>query len=126
MNLPFSKQIGDVYVHWNAGLTWLHGAAYAGGTTDLTTPHLAGSAIWRTTPLFHLMLETVVAFEQSIDDEQRVLRERIVTISPGFRRAWNLGDQQIVIGAAVPVSAGEREASVGALTYFSYELPFRR
>ncbi len=118
INLPFSKQVGDLYFHWNAGVTWLHGVAHAAGTTDLTTPQLAGSAIWRTTPLFHLMLETVVAFEQSIDDEQRVLRERIVTISPGFRRAWNLGDQQIVIGAAVPVSSGEREASIGALTYF--------
>lgn len=76
LNLPFSKQLRDVYVHWNAGFTWLHAVPRSQTTSaDETTPHVAASLIWRTRPLFHLMLESVAALDES------------VTISPGFRRA---------------------------------------
>ena len=37
VNLPFSKQAGDVYVHWNAGVTWTQGVPLGvAGTTNLT------------------------------------------------------------------------------------------
>jgi hypothetical protein len=125
VNLPFSKQAGDLYFHWNAGVTWLHAAPLGNGhTTNLTTPHLAASAIWRTTPLFHLMLESVLEFEATIDETSATGHQRALTVSPGFRRAWNIGEKQIVIGAAVPVITGAGDTTFGALTYFSYELPF--
>ena len=38
MNLPFSKQVGDVYVHWNAGVTWLQGVLAGAQTTSLASP----------------------------------------------------------------------------------------
>ena len=106
VNVPASKQFGDLYVHANAGFTWLPDVA--------RTPYLAGSGIWRVAPMLNLMLETVVAFDE------------FATISPGFRRGWNFGDHQLVIGAAVPFTRQDGETSAAILTYFSYELPFKR
>lgn len=106
VNVPASKQFGDLYVHANAGYTWLPDVE--------ATPQIAGSGIWRLRPMLHLMVEAVVAFGDT------------VTIAPGFRRGWNFGDRQLVVGAALPVSWTEGRSDVALLTYFSYELPFRR
>jgi hypothetical protein len=106
VNVPASKQFGDFYVHANAGFTWKR---------DLQrTPHVGGSGIWRVAPMFNLMLEALVEIDEA------------ATVSPGFRRAWNFGDHQLVIGAAVPVTREGGETRAALLTYFSYELPFRR
>jgi hypothetical protein len=105
INLPASKQFGDLYLHANAGYTWLPDVQ--------RTAHLAGSGIWRMAPMFNLMLEGVVTLDES------------VTLSPGFRRGWNIGDQQIVIGVAVPLTRADGISTAALLTYFSYELPFR-
>jgi hypothetical protein len=104
LNGPVSKQFGDVYLHANAGWTWLPDVE--------RTTHVAGSGIWRVTPMFNLMLEIVVELEES------------ATMSPGFRRGWNIGDRQVVVGAAVPLTRGGA-TTAALLTYFSYELPFR-
>ena len=125
VNLPFSKQVGDFYFHGNAGLTWLHGIELANGDrTNTNTPMLAGSAIWRTAPMFHLMLESVVSFADVLWDAGHTSRERAVTVSPGFRWGWNVGERQIVIGTALPITTEESDTTLGVLTYFSYELPF--
>jgi Putative MetA-pathway of phenol degradation len=105
VNVPVSKQFGDFYVHANGGFTWLPDVQ--------RTPHLAGSAIWRVAPMLNLMLEAVVDVDES------------ATLSPGFRRGWNIRDQQLVIGAAVPLTRKAGRATAALLTYFSYELPFR-
>ena len=105
VNLPASKQFGDVYVHANVGYTWLPDVQ--------RTAHVAGSGIWRVAPMFNLMLEGVVNVDES------------VTLSPGFRRGWNFGDRQVVIGLALPVTRAEGRSTAALLTYFSYELPFR-
>jgi hypothetical protein len=106
VNLPASKQFGDFYLHANAGWTWL---------PDVTsTPNVAGSGIWRVAPMLNLMLEAVFLIDES------------ATISPGFRRAWNFGDRQLVVGAAVPFTWQNGDTTAALLAYFSYELPFRR
>ena len=105
VNVPVSKQFGDFYVHGNAGYTWLPEVQ--------RTARIAGSGIWRVAPLLNLLLEAVVEFDES------------VTVSPGFRRGWNFGDRQLVIGAAVPITRAEGRSTAALLTYFSYELPFR-
>ena len=128
INVPFSKQFRDLYVHWNAGLTWLPRAALSRGDgtrVNLTSPKFAASGIWRVTPMFNVMLETVVRFEESVEDGRQIVNERAVTISPGFRRGWNFGNRQIVIGAAVPLILATGRQSAAGLTYFSYELPFK-
>ena len=75
--------------------------------------HMAGSGIWRVTPMFNLMLEAVVELDES------------TTVAPGFRRGWNVGDRQVVVGAAVPLTHSDGATTAALLTYFSYELPFR-
>ena len=105
LNLPVSKQFGDFYVHANLGYTWLP------NLQRLT--HVAGSGIWRVAPMFNLLFEGVVNIDES------------VTVSPGFRRGWNFGEKQLVIGAAVPITRVDGRSTAALLTYFSYELPFR-
>ena len=45
-------------------------------------------------------------------------------MSPGFRRGWNFGEKQLVIGSAVPMTRADGRSTAALLTYFSYELPF--
>ena len=126
VNMPFSKQFGDVYLHANAGLTWLPGVALIPNvsTGSLTSSQLAGSAIWRVAPMFNLMLETVAGFQESVE-ELAPVRTRSMTISPGFRRGWNTGARQIVVGAALPITRESDATTAALLLYASYELPFR-
>lgn len=63
--------------------------------------------------MFNLMLEGVVELGESM------------TVSPGFRRGWNVGDHQLVIGVAAPITRADARSTAALLTYFSYELPFR-
>lgn len=130
VNLPASRQFGDVYLHANAGLsllTWEAGlSGVAGeGTISLLTPQASASLIWRTRPLLHLMLESVARLEEQPDTLCCSTGfQSSWIVSPGVRVARNLGKHQLVLGAAVPLSVvGERDASV--LLYLSYELPFR-
>lgn len=130
VNLPFSKQTRDVYWHWNAGFTWLPFADANLGVgrhaeANLVTPFLAASAIWRARPMLHLMLEHVLAFEHAVVGPRQTERRTRLTVSPGLRCGWNLGEHQLVAGLAVPVTSGDGP-SVAALGYLSYELPFRR
>lgn len=105
VNGPVSKQFGDIYLHANAGWTWLPGVE--------RVTRMAGSGIWRVAPMFNLMLEAVFEPGES------------TTLSPGFRRGWNVGDRQLVVGAAVPLTREGGATTAALLTYFSYELPFR-
>jgi DtxR family Mn-dependent transcriptional regulator len=124
-NLPFSKQTGDVYWHWNAGLTWLPSAGHGDEEHSLESPFLAGSAVVRLLPMLHAMLETVLLFDEQANIGNP--RERSFTLSPGVRGGWDIGDQQLVIGAAVPFTwAGDREHDTAAFVYASYELPFKK
>jgi DtxR family Mn-dependent transcriptional regulator len=132
LNLPFSKQTGDWYWHWNAGLTWLERARATFQVGDetvvrkhrLTSPHLAASAIYRVRPMLHLMLESLWTSDQTIE-ETSIGREETFTLSPGLRGGWDIGEKQVVLGLAIPItwSAG---VQTGVFGYASYELPFRK
>jgi DtxR family transcriptional regulator, Mn-dependent transcriptional regulator len=133
-DLPFSKQRGNWYLHWNAGLMWLAGAKQTVfGSHDmasvressLTSPFLAGSAIYRLRPMFNVMLESVVSSNEAIA-AVGTTRATTFTLSPGFRGGWNIGEKQVVVGVALPVSWTESESDTGAFLYFSYELPFKK
>ena len=131
LNLPFSKQAGDLYWHWNAGVTWRPSVSTADRAVDgtevaLTSPHVAASAIWRVRRMFHLMMEGLLTLEHSVAGPGTTTRDAIVTLSPGVRGGWNLGDRQLVLGLAVPVLLGGGATKTCALAYLSYELPFGR
>jgi DtxR family Mn-dependent transcriptional regulator len=131
VNLPFSKQTGDWYWHWNGGVTWLpHADGLSSNpaddhSVDLVSPSLAGSAIYRLRPMFNLMLESVLAFNE-LADEGATSRETAFTLSPGARAGWNLGEHQLVLGAALPITWIGGSADPGLLVYLSYELPFKK
>jgi hypothetical protein len=105
MNLPASKQFGDFYLHLNAGYTWLPDV--------LNSARLAGSGIWRVAPMLNLIVEAAAVLDESF------------TLSPGFRRGWNFGERQLVVGIAAPITREEGRSTTALLTYLSYELPFR-
>lgn len=126
INVPVSKQFGDFYLHWNAGLTWLHGVpSGVEAKTSLTSPQIAASVIWRTKPMLNLMVEGVFESEDGVDERGGHRHEGLATLAPGLRGGWNLGDKQLILGAAVPVSRRAGDTNIALLTYLSYELPFR-
>jgi len=125
VNLPFSKQFNETYVHWNAGFTHTPTAEGPLRHHNLFTPHLALSTIRRLRPMFTLMLESVVEWEQSVKGDT-TRRDMIWTLSPGFQTGWNVGDTQTIVGAALPVAVLDGDPTVGVFGYLSYELPFMR
>jgi hypothetical protein len=119
LNLPFSKQFGNAYLHLNAGLT-----NEGDGAGDRATRwHTAGSVIYRAWPMVHLMLESVYRA-----DEREVLTQKqdVWLLSPGVRAGINLGTHQLVLGAAVPLGLSDDADSQDFIAYISYELPFMR
>ena len=131
-NLPFSKQTGDWYWHWNAGLTWLPTADAAAPTpldpeqtVSVTSPFFAASGIFRLRPMLNLMLEGVLQF-QELPDADSTIRETFFTLSPGIRGGWNIGNQQLIAGVAVPITWAADTSDAGVFLYLSYELPFKK
>jgi hypothetical protein len=125
LNLPFSKQFRNLYLHWNAGVTHLPAAEVDEAEHNLLTPRVAGSAIVRVRPMLNLMLESVVAWNEQAGAGVTG-RQRSLTVLPGFRTGWNTGAAQTIVGFAVPVTFSGGESSVGGFAYLSYELPFLR
>ena len=126
-NAPFSKQLGNFYVHWNAGLTTVpREHSVSGLRATLTSPSVAASLIWRARPMINVLIENVEQWTEQFDDAGATSRVTSYTLSPGVRGGWNIGDAQLVIGAAVPVVWTNDRAQAGGFLYFSYELPFRR
>ena len=123
VNLPVSKQFGDAYLHWNAGFTHNPNAESDNGEYNLFTPHVAMSGIWRLRPMFNLMLESVVEFEQFVESAE-TRREAVFTLSPGFRTGWGTAVPQTIVGVAIPIRTTEGRSSAGVFGYFSYELAF--
>lgn len=145
VNLPASMQRGDMYVHVNAGFTWHPRAASRLVTAptvadvvdgsfviprplrvSLLTPHVAASGIYRLREMVNLMLEGVLEFEETPLIDRQTVRDTVFTLAPGARGGWNLGDHQLILGAALPITWRESDASTGAFLYLSYELPFAR
>jgi DtxR family Mn-dependent transcriptional regulator len=125
VSLPFSKQFGDLYVHWNGGFTHVPAAEAGSAKHNLFTPRVAASGIWRVRPMFNLMLESVFEWPEEIAGATTE-RSYSTTVVPGFRTGWNLGDAQAIVGLGVPVSFTSGTADTGVFGYFSYELPFSR
>jgi DtxR family transcriptional regulator, Mn-dependent transcriptional regulator len=125
VNLPFSKQFGDLYLHWNGGFTQLPAAEAGSVKHNLFTPRVAASGIWRVRPMFNLMLESIFEWPEEIAGATTD-RSYGTTVIPGFRTGWNVGDAQAIVGLGVPVSFASGATDTGVFGYFSYELPFSR
>lgn len=119
-NLPFSKQWGDVYLHWNAGVTY-----HPHENVDAWAPNLGASLNWRMRPMVHGMLESVALFER-FDLAGTETRRTSGFVAPGVRGGWNLGDHQLIVGGAVAIGLTDETDDTAFFGYLSYELPFRR
>ncbi|HVO93832.1 MAG TPA: hypothetical protein VMT22_13370, partial [Terriglobales bacterium] len=128
---PFSKKLGARFAaHANFGLTYLpHVRALLDAGTGQLSPkrspvsyNVGASAIYALYPRFHLMLEWIGNFEESINDAGRPARTFEPTLSPGFRAAViNEEKLQVVIGAAMPVGLSRKADNQGAFLYLSIE-----
>lgn len=129
-NLPASKQLNNFYFHGNAGFTWYPRVktSGAGGASapdvTLVSPTIAGSTIYRVKPMFNLMLESVVTWQEGVAGPGRTSKSTLAILSPGFRTGWNVGEAQIIVGAALPFAFNAGSTDMGLFTYFSYEAPF--
>lgn len=128
VNLPFSKQRNNWYLHWNAGVTWLPNAALDGERTTvrLVSPTVAASGIYRLRQMVNLMIESILTSEQVAVGSGLTRRETTFTLAPGVRAGRNMGHRQLVGGMAVPIAWTDGGCDAGVLGYISYELPFRR
>ena len=104
VNLPASKRFGYLYVHGNIGTTHVLGE---------TTPFGGASAIVAVRPMLNAMVESI-------------FRPDSVTLSPGVRFGWNIGDRQFVVGVGAPVTWRDDDHSTAALMYVSWEAPFTK
>ena len=135
-SLPFSKKLASRFaMHANLGLTYLpHVRARLDGSTSPLSPahslvsyNLGLSGIFALLPRFHLMLEWLGPFEESINDSGKARRQFQPVISPGFRAAVvNEEKLQIVVGAATPIGLNRKADNLGAFLYFSVEHDFIR
>jgi DtxR family Mn-dependent transcriptional regulator len=125
VNMPFSKQVRDLYFHWNAGFTHLPNAEVDTTQHNLFRPRVAASAIWRVAPMFNAMLEGVFEWPEEIVGAATE-RGRVTTVLPGFRAGWSAGEAQAIVGVGVPVTFASDVTDAGVFGYFSYELPFMR
>ena len=123
-NLPVSKIVSDRWtVHFNAGATFFPDVE----GHDLDSYLLGGSAIYAVSDNFNLMLETLVNWDEEVDEFGESERLVKAIISPGFRYAFNHPhDMQTVIGLAVPIGLTEDTPDIGVFVYASFEHFFHR
>jgi hypothetical protein len=133
-SLPFSKKLASRFaMHANFDVTYLPGvrARLDGSRGRLSPKHslvsykAGASGIFAVLPRFHLMLEWIGDFEESIDDRGKSHREFKPVIAPGFRAAAiDEEKMQIVVGAAVPVGLNRKADNHGVFLYLSVEHSF--
>lgn len=122
-NLPASKALSDRWaVHGNVGFTTFPGLR----GRDPITPHLAGSLVYAPHHQFHLLLESVGAWTQTVDSSSTMDSTFECLVSPGARYAVNWGDSQLVLGVGIPIGITRSAPDFGVLLYLSWEHSFAR
>jgi hypothetical protein len=121
--LPVSKIVTDrVTLHANLGMT----SYFDRFNSNPTSFFVGGSAVYAVTREFNLMLEVLKEWNESVDFSGVFERERAVTVSPGFRYAFNLDAGQLVTGVAAPIRLvdGAKNPDYGVFLYLSFEHGF--
>jgi hypothetical protein len=127
LNLPFSTTLNDrVFVHANAGLTFLPGANSL-NNRDALHFNLGASTIYALTGDVHLMLEWVGFWIEQPSGAGATSRALTSFVSPGVRKAFNFErDRQLVIGVAAPIGVTRDSPDWGVFAYLSFEHFFSR
>jgi hypothetical protein len=121
-NLPFSLAVSDDwFVHLNAGMTYLPGAASA-QDRDLAHFNLGASVIYAATRDLHFLLEWVGNWNELKEPGFSRDREFVALLSPGVRKAFNFGGAtQLVAGLALPIGVSHKAPEIGGFFYLSFE-----
>ena len=132
--LPFSKKVTpQLALNANFGVTYLPKVRTPldslGGALSpkrsLVSYIAGGSTIFAILPRFHVLLEWLGEFEESIKDNGKAEREFKPILSPGFRTAIvNEEKLQIVTGVAAPIGLNRKANNYGVFLYFSIEHHF--
>ncbi len=93
----------------------------------LTNLNAGQSVVWLVHPNVNVLVEAVVATNETIGGGGVLIRQTAEAVSPGVRAALNLpGDVQIVPGLAVPIGIGSTTGQRSLFLYLSVELPVWR
>ena len=121
--LPVSKIVSErLTLHANAGFTSFFDLKGRKPTSYL----IGGSAIYAATRDFNFMLETLHEWNETVADDRTVSRERVLTLSPGMRYAFNLSAGQLVLGIGLPIRLTKASPDYGIMLYTSFEHGFSK
>jgi hypothetical protein len=130
INIPLSKRWSNLFItHLNAGMTLLPGVTGTNAAGDevkrgLPTYFAGISGILLLSENFNVMGEVLESSIGDFDENGDVTFSSQTIFSPGLRWAINLGDLQIVPGAAFPVVVQGGISEVTYFGYLSFEHPF--
>ena len=126
--LPISKTFERGAIHLNARYTENPGSHLGVdplmpfGGQDLTGYGFGGSAIYFLKPNFHLMLENVYEWNDTLDTVGTPSREFQALLVPGFRWApYTEEAQQWVLGVGLPIGITPDAPDFGVFVYMSLE-----
>ena len=121
-NLPFSTGIrSNWFVHLNAGGTFL-GDAHSAHGRSLYHHQFGASVIYAINEEWHLMLESVGTWEETLNSRNNREYESSLLLAPGLRKAFNFKNgAQLVLGASAPIGVGGHAPDYGAFLYLSFE-----
>lgn len=119
VNFPVSKIVGErVTIHANAGATSF---VNVNGRSPKSF-NVGASVVYAAAQNINFLLEAVGERNEAVDAFRRIEREKILTVSPGARFAFNFPDAQLVLGIGAPVVLKLAEKpSYGLFLYLSYE-----
>ncbi len=130
-NLPFSKKVAPrLAVHANLGLTYLPKVRVPVDEPDrrlspkrsLVSYNVGASGIVALSSRFHMLLEWIGNFEESLNDSGRKELPFKAVISPGVRAAViDREGLQVVLGVAAPIGLTRPADNYGGFIYFSFE-----
>ena len=130
-SLPFSKKVASrLALHANFGLTYLPKVRVPVDEPDrrlspkrsLVSYNVGASGIFALSSGFHVLLEWIGNFEESLNDAGRKEHPFKAVISPGVRAA--VIDQeglQVVLGLAAPIGLTRAADNHGVFIYLSLE-----
>ena len=100
------------------------GEGRGGRPPTLTNLNAGQSLVWLVHPNVNVLVEAVVATNETIGGGGVLIRQTAEAVSPGVRAALNLpGNVQIVAGLAVPIGIGSTTGQRSLFLYLSAELP---
>lgn len=133
-SLPFSKKVASrLAVHANFGLTYLpkvrvpvdEPGRRLSPKRSLVSYNVGASGIFALSSRFHVLLEWIGNFEESLNDAGRKEHPFKAVISPGVRTAViNTEGLQMVLGLAAPVGLTRPADNHGVFIYLSLEHSF--